>query len=293
MDPVTDIETVTDELFYEPKPWPWLLAGLGVGIAVGGAVGYFVTKRQLETKYNKIAEDEIATMREHYLAKAKAADAQAQKLAPVKDIIIEKGYAQPEVSEGPPMAVQPPKGVVEASEIEAEERVETSEKPEVETLDEHRRRLREEAMLRDPELRNVFEESSKAANDGWDYEEELKRRSPDTPYIIHIDERKEFVDYEEITFTYYEGDDVLTNELDEVVDEDDMERLLGPNILSKFGHGSDSADVVYVRNDALETVFEVAKDMGSFAEKIHGFKHSDYERRPRRGFDDDEPSSGR
>jgi hypothetical protein len=85
--------------------------------------------------------------------------------------------------------------------------------------------------------------------------------------------------YDHVTLTYYEVDDVLCNERDEIVDPDrDRENLVGERNLNLFGHGSNDASIVYIRNDKLEIVFEVVKSPNSFAEEVHGFRHEDWDR---------------
>jgi hypothetical protein len=46
-----------------------VFGSLVVGAGIGGALCYIFAKRQLETKYSKIAAEEVAQMREHYAAK--------------------------------------------------------------------------------------------------------------------------------------------------------------------------------------------------------------------------------
>lgn len=233
---------------------------LGAGVGGGGA--YIFAKRQLETKYSKIADEEIAEMREHYQAKARALEAEAAK-RPMEDIVREQGYGQPSEEEpgpsaGPPMAVQPPKAVVDA-----DAPVYPSPKPEAE-----------------PEVHNVFTdhgdpETTVPVEHDWDYQAELKKRSPDAPYVIHYDERDEMDDYQVVTVTYYEGDDVVCDERDSVIDEEERNRLIGEQNLNRFGHGSNDPNVVYVRNDSLQLIYEVCKSPNSYAEEVHGFRHGD------------------
>jgi hypothetical protein len=256
--------------------WPAFAFGAFLaGAGIGGGFTYLFTKRRLETKYQKIADDEIAQMRQHYQAKIKAAEAQAQKLAPVKDIVSDRGYAEPS-SDGPPMAVQPPKTVAE---VEDEGPGEPPDDPEPEREYFEGHGGKKIPKLTPEELaehkRNLFEEEPKL-DDTWDYHEELRRRSPDTPYVIHIDERQEMVDYQSTTLTYYAGDDVLCNESDEVMDIDGRDQVVGEDNLDKFGHGSNDPRVVYVRNDELEIVFEIVKHDTAYAEEVHGFSHEDY-----------------
>lgn len=234
------------------------LLGAAIGTATGSITAFYVAYRKAERKYSQIADTEIAEMRKHYQAKAVAADAKAQKLAPVKDIVSDRGYAVP--TDGPPMAVQPPAGVVENdddSDMGADE-----DTPDVEKFT--------------PQTRNVFQEVPPVDHE-WDYHEETRKRSPDFPYVIHYDERNE-IEYQEVTLTYYAGDDVLCNERDEVVDPQDRERLIGEKNLDRFGHGSNDPSIVYVRNDRLELIYELVKSPHSFAEEVHGFSHEAYDR---------------
>jgi hypothetical protein len=167
------------------------LLGMAVGGLTGAVVTYKLVYAKAETKYSKIADDEIAEMGEHYRAKSRALDAEAAK-RPVEEIVRDRGYASPEPPQGdkPPMAVPPPRGVTE----------------------------NESASPEKPEVRNIFTEQETQAIPEWDWHTEKKRRSPDIPYVIHYDERFDTEGYADVTLTYYDGDDVLCNERDEIID---------------------------------------------------------------------------
>jgi hypothetical protein len=216
-----------------------------LGMGVGAITGYIVAKRLLETKYSKIADDEIEEMSKHYRAKTRALESKAAK-RPVEEIVKERGYSEPEseTSEAPPMAIQPPLAVVEDE---------------------------EESPTIEPEARNIFEEAE--ITHEWDWHEERKKRSPDIPYVIHYDERFETEEYTDVTLTLYEVDGVLCNERDEIIAPPDIDRLIGEKNLERFGHGSNDASIVYIRNDELQIVYEVVKSPNSFAEEVHGFSH--------------------
>lgn len=244
-------------------------SGFG-GLVVGSAASYFLTRRILETKYNKITEEEIAVMREHYRNKMVALDNENNK-AKLEDIVKEQGYSVNEETE-PPMAVSPPLAVVEAATedvLNAAAELETISPSEIETPEEPGNLA----------VRNVFEEVQKSGD--WNYHKELAKRSPVRPYVIHIDEREE-QPYDEITLTYYEGDDVLCDERDEVIGNPDRDRMVGETNLERFGHGSNNDHVVYIRNDKLEAQYEIVRSPNSYAKEVHGFEHADT-RRPRRG----------
>lgn len=239
------------------------LLGAACGAAAGAFIAFGVAYRKAETKYSKISDDEIAEMRQHYQDKALALDAEASK-TDLNDLVAERGYKSPD--EGPPMAVSPPTGVVEA----AKEGTEST--PNNRQLQGDRLKpgvpVNQEPKV---ERHNVFEDAQH--EDEWDYQAELRRRSPTEPYVIHYDERAEFDTYSDVTLTYYEVDDVLCNERDEIVDLEKREELVGEKNLGKFGHGSNDAAIVFVRNDTLEIEFEVVKSPNSYAEEVHGLSH--------------------
>lgn len=270
-------------------------AALGAifGAAAASITTYYLLDRKLAAKYELIAEQEIAEMRRHYHNKQTALDNTKGK-PELEEIVREQGYSSVETSSPtPPMAVQPPAEIVEPDDEDEEDEDEDGAFRNItEGLPEDITERRAEAVRRDPQLRNVFEEhGDPVPEDHWDYTRERAKRSPDTPYIIHVDERGEFETYTEVTLTYYEKDDVLCNERDEVVPDPEREGLVGENSLDRFGHGSGDPTVVYVRNDSLQIVFEIIKSPNAYAEEVHGLQHSDVpRRRQRRRFDDESPS---
>lgn len=103
-------------------------------------------------------------------------------------------------------------------------------------------------------------------NDDWDYDEEVKHRTPDHPYIIHRDEYfSNEMDYRQSTLTFYEGDSILCDELDVPVY--NPEKIVGKLI---FGHGSQDISICYVRNEHLEAEYEVLLDHGFFQTEVLG-----------------------
>jgi hypothetical protein len=258
------------------------LAYFGLGLAVGGAIGAFaawkVAYGRAEMKYNEIAAAEIAEMRETFHAKEVARENATEK-EDLEEIIREHDYAPEEESVEPPMAVTPPSRVVDRAQEIAESEDEAAGKPpEPEEVPE----------APEPVTRNVFRDAE--SEDEWDWHKERASRSPLRPYVIHREERDEREAYDGVTFTYYEADDVVCNERDEVVPAEDRERIFGEANLEKFGHGSSDATTVYVRNDQLEMDIEIIRSPNSYAEEVHGFepeiKHA--HRRPvRRTFEDE------
>lgn len=76
----------------------------------------------------------------------------------------------------------------------------------------------------------------------------------DRPYVITPDEFGEDPNYATTTLFYY-YDKVVSNEYDEALDDDEIEELVGKDALSHFGEYED--DSVFVRNDRLETDYEI------------------------------------
>lgn len=95
-------------------------------------------------------------------------------------------------------------------------------------------------------------------------EEEL----PDKPYMISEDEYLEGNnDYEKISLTYFTMDDTLADDTDEMVD---VEETISSDIFNQISE-SDDGDF-YVRNDSVQTDFEVVKLDASYKER-YGFDY--------------------
>lgn len=100
-----------------------------------------------------------------------------------------------------------------------------------------------------------------------DFEEPV--RSPDKPYIISVSEfMQDEQDYSKITLTYFEGDDTLCDENEMPID--DINGIVGNDSLEHFGFKSDNKSIVYVRNERLESDFEVVLDLNDYADKVLG-----------------------
>lgn len=121
----------------------------------------------------------------------------------------------------------------------------------------------------DPEdLESIEFEPSEVGDD------EVRRRfddivpdNPDQPYVITVDQ---FLDdnpaHSKVTLNYYEGDDVLADESDRVVRS--LNAVIGDEAVTKFGKFSNDPDVVYVRNEKMETDYEVTLEKRSFQEVV-------------------------
>jgi hypothetical protein len=63
-------------------------------------------------------------------------------------------------------------------------------------------------------------------------------------------------------------DDTLSDENEEIIS--DVSYVIGYDALSSFGDGSDDPDIVYVRNEKLQTDYEVTRLNKSYSETVLG-----------------------
>lgn len=118
-----------------------------------------------------------------------------------------------------------------------------------------------------PEPRSIFD-----GDDTWDWEYERNNRSGTAAYIIHADEYNadEFGFNENITLTWYAGDNILTDERHQIVPK--PEEVVGE---LKFGHGSGDPNVCFIRNERLKAEYEVLRDPGSYQREVLGIDPGD------------------
>lgn len=107
------------------------------------------------------------------------------------------------------------------------------------------------------------------------------------PYVIpmtEFDYGREW--YEKVTLTYYEQDDTLCNEGEEIIH--NVDDVISYESLTHFGDGSNDEDVVYVRNPAVDTDFMVVRVNASYSETVCGFENIRMRRRKDRGRDEED-----
>lgn len=85
--------------------------------------------------------------------------------------------------------------------------------------------------------------------------------SIEAPYVISPEEFGEMDGYTQISLTYFEDDDILSDENGVIID--DPEEIVG-DALNHFGDYEE--DSVFVRSDPKRCDYEILKDLRSYAE---------------------------
>jgi len=255
--------------FRNPKT---IVVVLGISCVVAGAglgvVAYKIAKKRLQKEYEEKLDQDLAEMREFYIRQAKAGKYSTPRSAAeamlTNDAVetLEKYRAEQkaraEKAEEKPEPVGPRK--IEYSKIVTNEQAK----------DEMRDNV---VQLEETAERNIFVDGRPLVSDDWDAEAEEASRNRAFPYIISQEEFFENTfEHSQNTLTYYEGDEVLADEKDEMIHDPDM--IIGEGNI-RFGYGSREANNVYIRNEKMEADFEVVRSTGKYAEEVLGIRHSD------------------
>lgn len=245
---------------------------VGFGVLIGAAGGYFVAKQKLKSFYEDLATEEIAQAKEFYAALNKVDVESGDVLSPME--VLDR--TNPEAAE----ALRNYQGENEEELIEKAKDEQGG--PWDEAMDEAQI-AKIEGRLHGGTIEAGAEEKTVNVfvDPQFDLEEESKYRTEDKPYIITHDEYFSAErDYDNISYTYFEVDDTLVDEQDKPVE--DVDGLIGEEHLARFGHGSKDNNIVYVRNDKIQSDFEIIRSRGSYLEEVLGMpeepnslKHSD------------------
>lgn len=94
--------------------------------------------------------------------------------------------------------------------------------------------------------------------------EEKEVEDVEKPYVIPPEEFSMYEDYDTISLTYYITDGVVTDDEDEIMEEEDVDAAIGLDALNHFGEFED--DSVYVRNDKRKCDYEILLDNGKYSD---------------------------
>lgn len=233
-----------------------VIGALGIGLSAGAVVGFYFgykySKSKLRAEILEEAEKEVEEVREYYRQKLVSADNLDKKS--VETIVQEKGYVSEEESR--------PK--IEYARLE-----DPTEPPEPQSI-----RSNIFTHPTNPGSNPVVRATrvAKEKDDDWDWETEYVVREDETePYILHQDEYEANESgYAQVAYIYYMGDEILVDEEDPKSILTNQEGLIGSKALTKFGHGADDYNTVYVRNPNLDLDIAIHRVRGSWEEEVLG-----------------------
>jgi hypothetical protein len=234
------------------------LGGLAVGVVIGFAIGYRLNRAKIRAEVFRESEEEVEKIREMYRDSARVV--RDRDVKPELDEVIEdRGYiVTEEIVERP---TRPPVPVEEPS----SSRPDVPPGPNLERV---------QYGAPPPEGSTIKLDTGKSKDLHWDLQEELANRSEESPYIIHQDEYIENEKgYKQEVLTWYAGDNVLTDEQEQPLTNAD--ELVGLSHMSRFGHGTDDFNVLFVRNDRIRMEYEICRMSTSYEEEVQGLSKDD------------------
>lgn len=251
-----------------------------VAAAAGAAITYKVMDIRLKTKYEKIAEQEIADARAFFAGTKSGVF--SDPVSAAQALIPDEDREEPASVEDAAEAVNEySTGVLPQSE---KDRLLTqaslgtpyhemykgdADKPDI-TL-ENADAIIEGNPDADPQevMGRIKFPTTPAEADNFDYDAEVALRDGETPYVITHDEfYQNDRGFEQQSLTWFEGDSVLCDSQDETID--DVESMVANKNMDRFGHGSKDENIVYIRNERFELDFEVALSHGTYTKDILG-----------------------
>lgn len=210
-------------------------------LVTGFVVGYKYARHILDQQYSKQLELELEKTREKYAREFKVDEFETPEKA-VEALIPEEAVEALRVYTGGVPVKDQPRTKVAYHEMAAPAKVE----------------LERVNVFKKIEL---FEEEV--------VEEEVRDRTEEAPYIISAEEYfQNEEDFDQRTLTYYEGDMVLCDEEDKIIN--DIDVLVGDNNIPRFGHRSGEAHLLYVRNHSIEMEFEIHRSTGKYSVEVAG-----------------------
>lgn len=193
---------------------------------LGAAAGSLATWKLIEKKYKDIAQEEIDSVKDTFSKMKK--NEYPDKLEDYPDF--EEFDDSDNVEEEP----------------KPEQKIDRNNKPDI---------VEYAKILSETGYTNYAERQDKKEKKGVEPVEDER------PYVISPDEFGEKDGYENVTLTYY-ADGVLTDYFDNVIS--NVDEVVGFDSLDHFGEYED--DVVFVRNEKMETDYEILRDLRDFNE---------------------------
>ena len=196
---------------------------------LGAAAGSLATWKLIEKKYKDIAQEEIDSVKDTFSKMKK--NEYPDKLEDYPD------FEEFDDSDDSYDSDEEPK---------SEQKIDRNNKPDI---------VEYAKILSETGYTNYAERQDKKEKKGVEPVEDER------PYVISPDEFGEKDGYENVTLTYY-ADGVLTDYFDNVIS--NVDEVVGFDSLDHFGEYED--DVVFVRNEKMETDYEILRDLRDFNE---------------------------
>lgn len=223
-----------------------------ISLAAGSCAGFFAARSRMEKLYARQAAEEIEAAKKFYSAMYKRPPFQTPESA--VDLMIPVDEAA--------KAIQTYQGLMDA----VSDKPWTDDKITVDK-DAFAGSVIEPGKPIDV---NIFKDTTEVDPDTWAKLFNNRALYPSLPYILT---KEEFLqaepDYNQITLTYYGGDETLADERDQPVE--DVDKTVGELNLFQFGCKSDDPNVVYIRNEPLGLDFEILRSSGAYSEEVLGF----------------------
>lgn len=233
-----------------------------IGAAAGFTGGYFFAKK----KFQAIAEEEIFEIKKTYR------QAQIQTNTTLEDL--QKRYQgdrpsdiEAEVKPMSPDQLKETLGYVPGEFLSGRPERSFVEDPAVTT---GREVLRGSSFPDEVEGGNpAAEEDEEQVTNVFDVhgDEEAFTKREGQPYLISDETYHEPTTHEQLTLTYYAGDEALADEGLHLVDS--ISEVVGTRALSMFGVRSGDPDIVYVRNERFGADYEIVRVEGTYGEQIN------------------------
>lgn len=196
---------------------------------LGAAAGSLATWKLIEKKYKDIAQEEIDSVKDTFSKMKK--NEYPDKLEDYPD------FEEFDDSDDSDDVEEEPK---------PEQKIDRNNKPDI---------VEYAKILSETGYTNYAERQDKKEKKGVEPVEDER------PYVISPDEFGEKDGYENVTLTYY-ADGVLTDYFDNVIS--NIDEVVGLDSLDHFGEYED--DAVFVRNEKMETDYEILRDLRDFNE---------------------------
>lgn len=223
-----------------------------VVFAAGAGLGYVITykllNKKLQTKFEEISEKEIAEAKEFY----KHLRITERPKSPEEVLAELHGQEIQDAATALTSYKAGSVGPIDGGRLESVQPIE--------------------------EKHNIFTDAEPSDVNVFDYQIEQKIRdaNPDRPYIISEEEYiKNETGHEQTQMVFYEGDITLAD--DKEIPVPDIDAVVGDDNLTRFGHGSNDKNILFVRNDSLELEFEIARHEGKYQVVVMGFDDPDKE----------------